>query len=153
MSSLEKAAEFLGLQSQELLSGLTTRIMQPTRSGALGTLIQVRLKPGEARAATDALSKAIYSRLFDHIVVTINNCIPFGGNSSSYIGVLDIAGFEFFKSNSFEQFCINYCNEKLQHFFNKVILLGEQELYANEGLNFPRVEYSDNQDCIGKQFF
>lgn len=146
-NSLAKAAELFGLEVHELQSGLTTRFMQPTRSGALGTLIQIRLKPSEARAATDALSKAIYSRLFDKIVAIINNRIPFG-DSQGYIGVLDIAGFEFFKTNSFEQFCINYCNEKLQKFFNDRILKQEQELYATEGLNVPRIEYSDNQDCI-----
>ncbi|KAI6182172.1 Myosin motor domain-containing protein [Aphelenchoides bicaudatus] len=146
-SSLDKAAEMLGLDSNELRMGLTTRFMQPTRSGALGTLIQVRLKESEAQSATNALAKAIYSRLFDHIVTTINSCIPFG-NSEKYIGVLDIAGFEFFKLNSFEQFCINYTNEKLQKFFNDRILKQEQELYASEHLNVPRITYSDNQDCI-----
>ena len=52
--------------------------------------------------------------------------------------------------NSFEQFCINYCNEKLQYFFNERILKQEQELYDKEGLNVPKIEYADNQDCIGK---
>lgn len=56
---------------------------------------------------------------------------------------------EFFTVNSFEQFCINYCNEKLQNFFNDRILKQEQDLYAKELLNVPRIEYSDNDDCIG----
>lgn len=56
---------------------------------------------------------------------------------------------EFFTINSFEQFCINYCNEKLQQFFNERILKQEQELYKKEGLNIPEVKYNDNQDCIG----
>ena len=56
---------------------------------------------------------------------------------------------EFFAVNSFEQFCINYCNEKLQYFFNERILRQEQELYDKEGLNVPKIEYADNQDCIG----
>ena len=63
--------------------------------------------------------------------------------------MLDIAGFEFFETNSFEQLCINYCNERLQAFFNNRILKHEQELYEKEGLNVPRISYSDNQDCIG----
>jgi myosin-6 len=66
----------------------------------------------EASSARDALAKAIYSRVFDSIVARINQSIPFE-RSSYYIGVLDIAGFEYFTVNSFEQFCINYCNEKL----------------------------------------
>lgn len=52
--------------------------------------------------------------------------------------------------NSFEQFCINYCNEKLQQFFNERILKNEQELYKREGLNVPEIRFVDNQDCIGK---
>lgn len=50
--------------------------------------------------------------------------------------------------NSFEQFCINYCNEKLQQFFNQTILKNEQELYRREGLNIPEIKFADNQDCI-----
>uniref|UniRef100_A0A915E1I9 Myosin motor domain-containing protein n=1 Tax=Ditylenchus dipsaci TaxID=166011 RepID=A0A915E1I9_9BILA len=104
----------------------------------------------EAIAARDALAKAIYSRLFDHIIGHINQSIPLkaGVQSVSFIGVLDIAGFEFFGSNSFEQFCINYCNEKLQHFFNDRILRQEQELYVKEALNVPHIQFTDNQDCI-----
>lgn len=123
----------------------------------------------EANNARDALAKAIYSNLFDYIVNRINQSIPFQA-SSYYIGVLDIAGFgndkissrktrnlinkwiffaEFFTVNSFEQFCINYCNEKLQQFFNERILKFEQELYKKEGLNVPEIAFTDNQDCIG----
>lgn len=56
---------------------------------------------------------------------------------------------EFFTVNSFEQFCINYCNEKLQQFFNETILKAEQDIYKREGLNVPEIAYADNQDCIG----
>ena len=65
-----------------------------------------------------------------------------------YVGVLDIAGFEYFTVNSFEQFCINYCNEKLQQFFNERILKEEQLLYEKEGLGVKKIVYVDNQDCI-----
>lgn len=65
-----------------------------------------------------------------------------------YVGVLDIAGFEYFTVNSFEQFCINYCNEKLQQFFNERILKQEQLLYEKEGLGVKKIVYVDNQDCI-----
>ncbi|KAK0424459.1 hypothetical protein QR680_008675 [Steinernema hermaphroditum] len=145
--SISTAAKLLGLDDYELRHGLVSRMMQPTKGGVKGTMIMVPLKVHEANAARDALAKAIYSRLFDFIVASINKCIPFG-DSQNYIGVLDIAGFEFFAVNSFEQFCINYCNEKLQQFFNDRILKQEQELYEKEGLDVPRIEYSDNQDCI-----
>ncbi|VDM36765.1 unnamed protein product [Toxocara canis] len=114
------------------------------RAQSLG---KVPLKIHEAAAARDALAKAVYSKLFDSIVARINKCIPFE-DSISYIGVLDIAGFEFFTLNSFEQFCINYCNEKLQQFFNNRILKQEQELYEKEELHVPHIDYCDNQDCI-----
>lgn len=77
----------------------------------------------------------------------INKSIPFA-QSSYYIGVLDIAGFEYFRTNSFEQFCINYCNEKLQQFFNERILKEEQALYEREGLGLKQIAFVDNQDCI-----
>lgn len=105
------------------------------------------MKIYEASNARDALAKAIYSRVFDRIVFLINQSIPFKA-SSYYIGVLDIAGFEYFQVNSFEQFCINYCNEKLQKFFNDNILKNEQELYKREGLNVPEIKFTDNQDII-----
>jgi hypothetical protein len=57
---------------------------------------------------------------------------------------------EYFTVNSFEQFCINYCNEKLQQFFNKRILKDEQDLYQKEALQVPKINFRDNQDCIGK---
>ncbi|CAJ0937964.1 unnamed protein product, partial [Mesorhabditis belari] len=141
------AARLLGIDDQQLRMALTSRAMQTTRGGSKGTLYMVPLKPTEALAARDALAKAIYSRLFDWIVATINKSIPFN-DSHSYIGVLDIAGFEFFTINSFEQFCINYCNEKLQNFFNERILKQEQELYEKEGLGVEKITYVDNQDCI-----
>ena len=68
--------------------------------------------------------------------------------SAYYIGVLDIAGFEYFTVNSFEQFCINYCNEKLQQFFKQRILKDEQDLYEKEGLGVKKISFVDNQDCI-----
>uniref|UniRef100_A0AAQ5Y346 Unconventional myosin-VI n=1 Tax=Amphiprion ocellaris TaxID=80972 RepID=A0AAQ5Y346_AMPOC len=107
----------------------------------------VPLKVEQANNARDALAKAVYSRLFDHVVKRVNQCFPFE-ISSNFIGVLDIAGFEYFEHNSFEQFCINYCNEKLQQFFNERILKEEQELYQKEGLGVNEVHYVDNQDCI-----
>lgn len=140
-------AKFLGVQGGELIMCLTTRIMTTTKGGAMGTMYKVPLSPDQAAAGRDAFAKSIYSKLFDHIVACVNLCFPFK-DSQHYIGVLDIAGFEFFEANGFEQFCINYCNEKLQQFFNERILKEEQALYKKEGLGLKDIAYTDNQDCI-----
>ncbi|XP_010769553.1 myosin VIb [Notothenia coriiceps] len=145
--TLEYCADLLGLDQDDLRVSLTTRVMLTTAGGAKGTVIKVPLKVEQANNARDALAKAVYSRLFDHVVKRVNECFPFK-TSSNFIGVLDIAGFEYFEHNSFEQFCINYCNEKLQQFFNERILKEEQELYQREGLGVNEVHYVDNQDCI-----
>uniref|UniRef100_A0A7N8Y7V3 Unconventional myosin-VI n=1 Tax=Mastacembelus armatus TaxID=205130 RepID=A0A7N8Y7V3_9TELE len=145
--TLEHCAELLGLEEEDLRVSLTTRVMLTTAGGAKGTVIKVPLKVEQANNARDALAKAVYSRLFDHVVTRVNQCFPFD-SSANFIGVLDIAGFEYFEHNSFEQFCINYCNEKLQQFFNERILKEEQELYQREGLGVNEVHYVDNQDCI-----
>ncbi|KAI6217663.1 Myosin head [Aphelenchoides fujianensis] len=145
---LKKAADLLGIAEEKLREGLTTRRMQTTRGGDDASVYHVQLKPDVAAAARDSLAKNLYSRLFDEIVATINRSIPSARSPTTFIGVLDIAGFEFFKSNSFEQFCVNYSNEKLQKFFNDRVLKGEQELYAQEGLNVPRIEFVDNNECI-----
>ncbi|XP_061610261.1 myosin VIa isoform X1 [Phyllopteryx taeniolatus] len=144
---LEHCAELLGLDQLDLQGSLTSRVMITTAGGAKGTAIKVPLKVEQANHARDALAKAVYSRLFDHVVTRVNRCFPFQ-SSANFIGVLDIAGFEYFEHNSFEQFCINYCNEKLQQFFNERILKEEQELYQREGLGVNEVHYVDNQDCI-----
>ncbi|KAL0624364.1 Unconventional myosin-VI, partial [Plecturocebus cupreus] len=145
--SLEYCAELLGLDQDDLRVSLTTRVMLTTAGGTKGTVIKVPLKVEQANSARDALAKTVYSHLFDHVVNRVNQCFPFE-TSSYFIGVLDIAGFEYFEHNSFEQFCINYCNEKLQQFFNERILKEEQELYQKEGLGVNEVHYVDNQDCI-----
>ncbi|XKL69082.1 hypothetical protein PGB90_006851 [Kerria lacca] len=146
-TSLKIAAELLSVDCDELRQALLTKVMMTNRGGVKGTIIMVPLKVHEAHSARDALAKSIYSRLFDYIVKRINESIPFKA-SSYYIGVLDIAGFEYFTTNSFEQFCINYCNEKLQQFFNERILKDEQELYERESLQVRKIQFVDNQDCI-----
>lgn len=104
-TSLQTVAELIGIDGDELRQCMLSRIMQTSKGGHKGTVYLVPLKVHEAQNARDALAKAIYSKLFDHLVTkVINKSIPFA-ESSYYIGVLDIAGFEYFKTNSFEQFC------------------------------------------------
>ncbi|CAF0726267.1 unnamed protein product [Didymodactylos carnosus] len=146
--SLTITAEMLGLQVKELRMALITRVlMTKTSSSQNEKSIPVPLKAYESQGARDALAKALYVKLFDQIVNLVNKSIPFS-SSVNYIGILDIAGFEYFPINSFEQFCINYCNEKLQQFFNERILKEEQTLYEKEGLGLKKISYIDNQDYL-----
>ena len=80
-----------------------------------------------------ALGKAVFARLFDWLCVNINEALSTTLPRNYFIGVLDIAGFEIFDFNTFEQLCINYTNEKLQQFFNHHMFVLEQETYKKEG--------------------
>jgi len=147
LESLNISANLLNLDAGNLKLALTTRMMQSKSENLQSDSINVHLKPIEAASARDALAKSLYARLFDFIVRRINQSISFQAGKF-YIGVLDIAGFEYFAVNGFEQFCINYCNEKLQQFFNTRILKDEQTLYVKEGLGLKTITFVDNQDCI-----
>ncbi|KAA8548907.1 hypothetical protein F0562_000591 [Nyssa sinensis] len=106
------------------------------------------LDPDSAAVSRDALAKIVYSRLFDWLVNKINNSIGQDPDSRYLIGVLDIYGFESFKTNSFEQFCINLTNEKLQQHFNQHVFKMEQEEYTKEEIDWSYIEFIDNQDIL-----
>jgi myosin protein heavy chain len=102
--------------------------------------------PEQARLSIDALSKGIYERGFGDLVTRINRQLDRTSSGSfsdgtSFIGVLDIAGFEIFENNSFEQLCINYTNEKLQQFFNHHMFVLEQEEYAREQIEWKFIDF------------
>ncbi|CAA2934072.1 myosin-6-like [Olea europaea subsp. europaea] len=106
------------------------------------------LDPEAAVSSRDALAKIVYSRLFDWLVDKINSSIGQDPDSKCLIGVLDIYGFESFKTNSFEQFCINLTNEKLQQHFNQHVFKMEQEEYTKEEIDWSYIEFIDNQDVL-----
>jgi myosin-5 len=101
-----------------------------------------------AEAAREALAKHIYSKIFHYIVRTVNRNLINPRKEDNFIGVLDIYGFETFEINSFEQFCINYANEKLQQQFNQHVFKLEQEEYLKEGIVWNMIDFYDNQPCI-----
>uniref|UniRef100_A0A8C3NQ89 Uncharacterized protein n=1 Tax=Geospiza parvula TaxID=87175 RepID=A0A8C3NQ89_GEOPR len=98
--------------------------------------------------ARNALAKHIYAQLFNWIVQHVNKALHTTVKQHSFIGVLDIYGFETFEVNSFEQFCINYANEKLQQQFNSHVFKLEQEEYMKEGIPWTLIDFYDNQPCI-----
>ncbi|XP_038979492.1 myosin-6-like isoform X2 [Phoenix dactylifera] len=140
---LRTAAELFMCDVKALEDSLCKRIIV-TRDES----ITKSLDPEAAALSRDALAKIVYSRLFDWIVNKINNSIGQDPNSKSLIGVLDIYGFESFKTNSFEQFCINLTNEKLQQHFNQHVFKMEQEEYTKEEINWSYIEFIDNQDVL-----
>lgn len=103
----------------------------------------------EAEGARDALAKHMYAEFFAWIVAVINRSLESSSEAKHrFIGVLDIYGFETFEVNSFEQFCINYANEKIQQQFNQHVFKLEQEEYMKEDIEWKFIEYYDNQPCI-----
>lgn len=140
---LHTAASLLMCDVKLLLSMLCTRSIQ-TREG----IIVKALDCNAAVSSRDALAKTVYSRLFDWLVEKINRSVGQDLESRIQIGVLDIYGFECFKNNSFEQFCINFANEKLQQHFNEHVFKMEQEEYSKEEINWSYIEFIDNQDVL-----
>ncbi|XP_043241429.1 myosin heavy chain, muscle-like isoform X49 [Amphibalanus amphitrite] len=96
-----------------------------------------------------ALAKAMYDRMFKWLVKKVNLTLDTKQKRHRFIGVLDIAGFEIFDFNGFEQLCINFTNEKLQQFFNHHMFVLEQEEYKREGINWVFMDFGmDLQACI-----
>ncbi|CAK9144158.1 unnamed protein product [Ilex paraguariensis] len=140
---LNTTAELLKCNAKSLEDALIKRVMVTPEE-----VITRTLDPEAALGSRDALAKTMYSRLFDWIVEKINISIGQDPNSKSLIGVLDIYGFESFEHNSFEQFCINFTNEKLQQHFNQHVFKMEQEEYEKEQINWSYIEFVDNQDVL-----
>ncbi|OCT55068.1 Myosin type-2 heavy chain 1 [Cladophialophora carrionii] len=138
-ASVDKACRLLGVQSEPFVKGL----LHPRVKAGREWVEKVQT-PEQVRLALDALSKGIYERGFGDLVSKINNQLDRGGVSSDdshFIGVLDLAGFEIFETNSFEQLCINYTNEKLQQFFNHYMFVLEQEEYAREQIEWQFIDF------------
>lgn len=140
---LQTAADLFMCDADLLLITLCTRTIQTHE----GSIIKA-LDCASSAANRDALAKTVYARLFDWLVENINKSVGQDLDSRMQIGVLDIYGFECFKFNSFEQFCINFSNEKLQQHFNEHVFKMEQEEYRNEEINWSYIEFIDNQDIL-----
>ncbi|XP_023186067.1 unconventional myosin-Ie-like isoform X1 [Xiphophorus maculatus] len=133
----------LGISQDGLCNKLTSRVMD-SKWGGKTESISVTLNTEQACFSRDALSKALYARLFDYLVDCVNKAMQ-KETEELNIGVLDIYGFEIFQKNGFEQFCINFVNEKLQQIFIELTLKAEQEEYVQEGIRWTPIEYFNNK--------
>lgn len=144
--ALLKACEMLGIEAAEFAKWIVKKQLI-TR----GEKITSNLTQQQATVVRDSVAKFIYSSLFDWLVDIINQSLAKDeilSRVKCFIGVLDIYGFEHFAKNSFEQFCINYANEKLQQEFNQHVFKLEQEEYVREQIDWTFIDFSDNQPCI-----
>ncbi|CAM5175820.1 unnamed protein product [Eretmochelys imbricata] len=133
----------LGVDQGRLKEKLTSRKMD-SRWGGKSEVIDVTLNAEQASFTRDALAKALYSRLFDYLVDAVNKAMQKDYEEYN-VGVLDIYGFEIFQKNGFEQFCINFVNEKLQQIFIELTLKAEQEEYIQEGIRWNPIDYFNNK--------
>ncbi|XDV17395.1 hypothetical protein PO909_023257 [Leuciscus waleckii] len=145
---LPVVSELLEVKEEMLFEALTTR-----KTVTVGEKLIVPYKLAEAETVRDSMAKSLYNALFDWIVFRINHALLNQRDLEESakilaIGVLDIFGFEDYENNSFEQFCINFANERLQHYFNQHIFKLEQEEYRAEGIAWHNIDYIDNTGCI-----
>ncbi|XP_020095409.1 myosin-1 [Ananas comosus] len=141
---LANAAKLLGCEVPDLMVALSTRNIRAGNDNIVQKLTLTQAIDGR-----DALAKSIYSNLFDWLVEQINKSLEVGKNhTGNSICILDIYGFESFHKNGFEQFCINYANERLQQHFNRHLFKLEQEEYTGDGIDWTNVDFVDNNDCL-----
>ncbi|XP_056428770.1 unconventional myosin-IXa isoform X2 [Hyla sarda] len=148
--TLRIVSDLLKVREEMLLDALITR-----KTVTVGEKLILPYRLPEAVTVRDSLAKSLYSALFDWIVFRINHALLNinskaidEGSQTLSIGVLDIFGFEDYGSNSFEQFCINFANERLQHYFNQHLFQLEQEQYRLEGISWSNIKYTNNEGCI-----
>ncbi|XP_077368004.1 unconventional myosin-X isoform X2 [Festucalex cinctus] len=141
-SALSRTAELLGLNPDQLAEVLTHRSMI-----LRGEEISTPLTIEQAVDSRDSMAMALYSQCFNWIIRQLNDRIR-GKDDFKSISILDIFGFENFQVNHFEQFNINYANEKLQEYFNKHIFSLEQLEYNKEGLAWTNIDWMDNGECL-----
>ncbi|CAJ0937909.1 unnamed protein product [Ranitomeya imitator] len=144
-TAAQKLCHLLGMNVMEFTRAILTPRIKVGRD-----YVQKAQTKEQADFAIEALAKATYERLFRWLVHRINKALDrTKRQGASFIGILDIAGFEIFELNSFEQLCINYTNEKLQQLFNHTMFILEQEEYQREGIEWNFIDFGlDLQPCI-----
>ncbi|OAY54964.1 myosin-2 isoform X2 [Manihot esculenta] len=142
--AITNAARLMGSSIQDLTLLLSTHKIRCGKDD-----IVKKLTWQQAIDRRDALAKFIFASLFDWLVDQINKSLGLEKlHTGRSINILDIYGFESFRNNSFEQFCINYANERLQQHFNRHLFKLEQEDYEVDGIDWTKVDFADNQECL-----
>lgn len=139
VSQAERVCHLLGINSEQFVKGLLRPKVKAGREW-----VQQSRSAEQVKNSLEALSKSLYERTFGAIVDRINQMLERSNDNTSFIGVLDIAGFEIFDNNSFEQLCINYTNEKLQQFFNHHMFVLEQEEYSRENIEWKYIDFGQD---------
>ena len=155
-ASLQSVLDIFGVDLESITNALCTCTITVGHE-----VMKKNLMLNNVEKAVEGLMKATYGALFEYIVRRVNSSITVGNDSddnlglvgststdSAFIKILDIFGFESFQSNSFEQLCINYCNESLQQQFNKHVFKLEQKEYEKEGIAWSFISFPDNQDIL-----
>ncbi|KAG6609398.1 myosin-like protein [Phytophthora cinnamomi] len=154
--SLQIACGLLGLDAARVEHALCYKLLQTMAPGGKIESYEVPQNTSQAKAQRDSIAKAVYDRLFDFLVERVNHALDIEKKAEKHgeileiddmttIGILDIYGFEIFDKNGFEQFCINYVNEKLQQIFIELTLKSEQEEYAREGIAWSPIPFFNNK--------
>nr|XP_008196514.1 PREDICTED: myosin heavy chain, muscle isoform X4 [Tribolium castaneum] len=140
----ERVAKLLGIEAP----GLYNALCKPRIKVGAEFVTQGR-NVNQVNYSVGAMSKAMFDRLFKFLVKKCNETLDTKQKRQHFIGVLDIAGFEIFDYNGFEQLCINFTNEKLQQFFNHHMFVLEQEEYKAEGIQWTFIDFGmDLLACI-----
>jgi myosin protein heavy chain len=138
-TSIDSLCELLGVS----ITDFSDAILRPKVRAGKEFMKQSR-NSVDAKFSLDALSKSLYEKIFKYLIEYINKNLDHNSNGTIFIGVLDIAGFEIFKENSFEQLCINYTNEKLQQFFNHHMFVLEQNEYLKEDIDWKFIDFGQD---------
>ncbi|XP_014493730.1 myosin-2 isoform X3 [Vigna radiata var. radiata] len=142
--AVNSAAQLMGCSSQDLMTALCTHKIQADED-----TIAKHLTLKQAIERRDAIVKFIYASLFNWLIDQLNKSLEVGKKCTwKSISILDLYGFQTFQKNGFEQFYINYANERIQQHYNRHLFKLEQEDYELDGIDWTKVDFEDNQGCL-----
>ncbi|CAJ1978614.1 unnamed protein product [Sphenostylis stenocarpa] len=142
--AVTSAAQLMGCSTQELVTALCSNKIQADED-----TITKNLTLRQAIERRDAIATFVYANLFDWLLDQVNNSLEMGKKcTGKSISILDLYGFQTFQKNGFEQFYINYANERIQQHFNRHLFKLEQEDYELDGVDWTKVDFEDNQGCL-----